>query len=194
MADSSMARSARESRCRKFKLTHYPVVQQRRIYFANGDYVLTNEILGRKSTYPQKYSAVPGKRDPASSCNNSEIDATNGWSIEGTDNVGGFRTVRMASTNSGRSWKIWYALDVGCAVVQSRYEQDNAVTVQNLTSLAPGEPDPSLFQLPAAFQEVPPSDLYQPVCKDGKCTAPLPDAQKQRLDKNYVDLRASSPW
>lgn len=168
------------------------MVQQRRIYFANGDYVVTNEILARKSTYPKKYSTAPGRRDPSASCYSNELDGANGWVIDGTESVSGHPTVRLSYTKSGRSWKIWYALDVGCAVLQMRYEQDNAVTVQNLTSLNIGEPDSSLFQVSSALQEGPPSGLYDRICKDGKCTAPLPDDRKQKLDNDYFNLRAQA--
>jgi hypothetical protein len=165
------------------------VVQQRRINFANGDEVLTNEILGRRSTYPRKHFGVPGRRDPATSCY-GELDAKAGWVIDGIDSISGHRAIRLAFTRAGRNWRTWYALDSACAVLQMHYEEDGVRTLQELTSFTVGQPDPNLFDVPAAFQEVPPSALFERTCRDGNCTAPLPDTQKQRLDKTYFDLRA----
>ena len=86
----------------------------------------------------------------------------------------------------------WYALDVGCAMLQLRFEHEDGLTVQNLASLVDGEPDPALFQLPADFQEVTPSGLYEPICSpSGKCTSPS-QSYLQRLDDDYRALRAKA--
>lgn len=167
------------------------LVQQRRITFANGDQILTNELLHKQSTYPKKYSAVPTRRDPEAYCSTSS-DVQTGWVIDGTDSVGGYRAVRLALVTPKRTMKAWHALDAGCALLQQRLEHEDGVTEQNLTSLVLGEPDRTLFQVPTGIQEVPPSGLYEPVCYGGKCSS-IPDSVKQRLDNKYYEIRAKTP-
>jgi hypothetical protein len=166
------------------------VENRRRIYFANGDQVLTNELLGRKSTYPKRYSEVPGQRNPQASCYTA-ADAKTGWVIDGEETIAGHQAVRLRLSGSNRTMVAWHALDVGCALLQLRFEHESGVTVQNLVSLTAGEPDPALFQVPASYQEAPPSSLYEPVCRDGRCTS-VPDSLQQRLDRNYYAVRARS--
>jgi hypothetical protein len=167
-----------------------PTVTQRKIYIANGDKILTNENIGKKTTYPHFFTGIPTPRDPASSCLPPQ---GNGWVVDCTENVGGFRAVRLVSAGSKRTMTAWYALDVGCALLKTRFQHETGLTVSNLTSLRPGEPDAGLFQVDANFQETPPSGLYAPVClEDGRCTAPPPDNVRQNMDKNYAALRAKN--
>jgi len=157
-------------------------VQQRKIFFANGDEVLTQDLLERKSTYPKRFAGAPLQRDPKSHC--TSADDTKGlWVPSGEESIGGHRAARMVLTSGGRTFTAWYALDVGCALLQQRLEHETGVTVQNLTSLVVGEPDRALFQVPVSYQETPPSGLF----------VKIPDAVKQRLDQNYYGVRARTP-
>ncbi len=171
--------------------TSTAVDRRRRIGFANGAGVVINELIGKKSTYPKNFSALRVKRDPDTSCS-SEVDSKVGIAAEGTDYVGGYRTVRFGSVNEEGAWKVWYAPEVGCALVQMRLEHREGVTIQQLASLSRGEPDPSLFQVPANLEETPPSGLYVPICRDGKCDT-IPDSVKARLDKKYYEARSQVP-
>ena len=55
----------------------------------------------------------------------------------------------------------------------------------------PGEPDPALFQFPAAFAEVPPSRLFTCPERDGKCPG-LPLASQQWLDSASYSARGKA--
>jgi hypothetical protein len=59
--------------------------QSRRINFANGDLVRTNELLGRKSTYPKKNPGPVPQRSPRTGCVNS-ADTSGGW-VPGTQEI-----------------------------------------------------------------------------------------------------------
>jgi len=167
------------------------VVQQRRIEFANGDYVLMNELLGKMSTYPKRFPPGHLRRDPQASCFTAS-DGKAGSVIDGQETISGYRTVRFKHVGSTRTIVEWRSLDVGCALLQSRFEHEDGLTVQNLAALTIGEPPSTLFEVPKAFQEVQPSSQYEPICKDGRCTS-VPDSVKQSMDKKYNDLRAKTP-
>jgi hypothetical protein len=167
-----------------------PIERQRRIAFASGDGILINELIGKKSTYPKNFPGLRVKRDPDTSCS-SEFDAKAGIAIEGTNYVGGHRALRFGQVGGHGAWKGWYVPDVGCALVQMRLEHDEGVTVQQLASLTLGEPDPSLFQIPASLEETPPSGLYVPNCWNGKCDT-ISDSVKASLDKRYYDTRSQA--
>jgi len=167
------------------------LVQQRTINFANGDQVLTNELIRKMSTYPKNFAAVPVRRDPEASCL-SESAIKTGWIADGTETIGGYRAARQVLKASNRTLIAWHALDVGCALLQQRLEHQDGITVQNLASLILGEPSPALFNVSPDFQEVPPSGLYEPLCKGGSCKS-LPEPVKQRLDDNYYQVRSKAP-
>lgn len=165
--------------------------RQRRIGFPNGGGIMINELIGKKSTYPKNFPGLRVWRNPNTSCS-SEADARVGMVLEGVDYVGGHRALRFGEINRHGAWKSWYVPDVGCALVQMRLEYDTGVTVQELSALILGEPDPSLFQIPASLEETPPSALHVPKCFNGKCTT-IPDSLKARLDKNYYAARSQTP-
>jgi hypothetical protein len=161
-----------------------PVGDQRRIDIAYGDEILTNERQGRKSTYP-KAITMPPQRTPESSC----VPGVPGWTVSGIDNIGGYRAVRLVYPGKSDTRTAWYALDAGCAQLESRLDHEGAISVQKLTSLAVGEPDPSLFTVQASFNEVPPSALLDPVCNSaGRCTS-MPEEIKQQRDAKYYAAR-----
>jgi hypothetical protein len=160
------------------------IVDERRIYIANGDKILTNESLARKSTYPKFFVGVPEGRYAEDSCL-SLSDKRAGWIAEGSENINGYRAVRVSTSGAKRKMTAWHALDVGCAQLQMRTEHESGVTVQKLTSLVAGEPDAKLFDAPATLQEVPPSRLYEPICANGGSCKSLPEAVQQRMDSKY---------
>jgi hypothetical protein len=167
------------------------VERQRRIAFPNGDGVVINELTGKKSTYPKNFPGLRVQRDPNTSCS-SGVDAKVGIAFEGTDYVGGYRALRFGQVSGHGVWKGWYAPDIGCALVQMRLEHDTGVTLQELASLTLGDPDSSLFQVPASLVETPPSGLYTPKCFNGKCDT-IADSIKARLDKKYYEVRSQTP-
>lgn len=168
------------------------LVQQRKIDFANGDHVRTNELAGRKSTYPKRFSGHPVQRTPQGSCL-TEADRKSGWTLTGEDVVGGHRAIRIVYRSGRRSMTTWRALDAGCAVLQLHFEHETGRTEQNLSALIVAEPDAAFFQVPDSFQEVPPSEL-QDGCLDpkGTCASTIPESVRKRLDKTYSDLRSRS--
>jgi hypothetical protein len=169
-----------------------PIVQQRRIQIANGDKILMNESLRRKSTYPNFFAATSmDSRDPETSCLMRGQKNNPGWAVDGTDTIGGYRAVRIVSQAGKRKLITWYAPDVGCAMVQLRLEHETGLTVQNLTSLVIGEPDPALFQVPSSFGEGPPSKLHEPICSPGGSCKSAPEQTLQRLDSNYYVARTN---
>lgn len=158
--------------------TQTAVERRRTLFFPNGDMILTNEHSGKKSTYPRRYSGVPNQKAPGSSCQSVE-DARAGFVTEGYDLINGFQAVRRSRPSSDRKWIVWHAPDAGCALVQLRFEHEDGVTVQSLTSLSTSEPRADMFTVPDTFQEVAPSELYPT----------LGSSQKRRLDDNYIALR-----
>ena len=136
-----------------------PGLQDRRIYFASGGSVRVNDIAGRKSTYPLKQVGGMVLRDPAAGCETPE-DKKIGLLAAGQDFVNGHRAVRFVMAPGKERFTMWYSLEFGCAILRQRYEHENGVSEQDLTSLTPGEPEASLFEVSGAFQEVPPSRLF----------------------------------
>ncbi len=163
-------------------------LQKREIYFANGDRVTTNELAGLKSTYPNV--GQPAPRDPKASCTTTE-ELASGRIIGGEDNIGGYRAVRLVNLLGASTLTMWYGLDLGCAVLQQRFQHETGITDQDLAAVIPGEPDAALFQLSASLKEVPPSRLF--ACPDGLpgCTE-LSDRAQRRIDGQYYDARAKA--
>ena len=166
-------------------------VQERKIYLASGEYVRVNDIAAKKSTFPN--TPFPTPRDPKASCiTEPEIGA--GWMASGEDTVGGYRTVRVfKALNGGRTITIWYGLDVGCAILQQRFQHETGVTQQDLAAVVLGEPDAALFRLSNSLLEAPPSELFG--CPDSgtNSCAPISEDVKQKMDRKYNSLRAQGP-
>ncbi len=90
-------------------------------------------------------------RDPSSNCTLSlagkPIRTRVVESYSGDEVVGGFRSAKIVHGNNVE----WFALDIGCALVQAKYYFGNSVNTHNLISLIPGEPDRTLFHVSDAF-------------------------------------------
>lgn len=161
-------------------------VQNRELYFANGDHIRVNELMGAKTTYPGVSGEARVMRSPDESCvSRTELQA--GWLVNSGEPIGGYRTARATLTTRDGPLTIWYGLDLGCAVLQLRLQHSNGATEQKLTAVIPGEPDPALFQLSAALNEVPPSELLS--CSRANC-GPLPAGYNERVDQHYYEIRA----
>lgn len=168
------------------------LVQQRTIYMANGDEILINDAIRKKSTFPRKHAAPHTGRTAVSSCL-SESDVKAGWIHEGAEMVGvpAQRAARLVQRGPVRTMVAWHALEADCALLQLRLDHEDGVTVQELKSFTKGEPDQQLFKVDG-YEEAMPSGLFPPVCLNGNC-ASIPDAAKAKLDRNYEQLRAQLP-
>ena len=132
----------------------------------------------------------PAPRDPKESCTNAQ-ELSSGRVIDGEDNIGGHRAVRIVNVMGSRKFTMWYALDLACAVLQQRFQHETGETDQNLAAVIIGEPDAALFQLPTSLKEVPPSVLYR--CPEGlQGCKELPDQANERFDKTYNDARSKA--
>ena len=78
-----------------------------------------------------------------------------GETAVGDDVVSGYRAVRVVRNN----FSSWYAPDQGCALVKLTVDWGKVKNEQELVSIVPGEPLASLFDVPANYREVPPSQL-----------------------------------
>ena len=127
----------------------------RRIRFASGEQVALSRYGRKKSTIFDPTREVSGwLRDPAAKC---VKPAPAHESLLGVENIGQYRTAKVAVTARSTSW---FALDYGCATLQ--YTVPTSRTTTNFVrfvSLTPGEPSPELFVIPADYKEVPPSQM-----------------------------------
>ena len=101
----------------------------------------------------------------------------------GEETVAGYRTAKITAGIITS----WYALDYGCALVKDRWEfSATEVSEKELVALIAGEPDPSLFNVPAHYREVPPSErLLGPKKERTAC-----DKNIEALDEDYKRLAA----
>jgi len=105
----------------------------------------------------------------------------------GEEIIAGYRTAKIADglTTS------WHALDYGCALVKDRWEfSATEVSEKELVALVAGEPDAALFDVPAHYREVPPSERILGPKKE--CPGCNEHSQKvfQELDEAYKRLAA----
>jgi hypothetical protein len=133
---------------------------QRIIYLASGFQVDTNDQTATKSSIRKRsFKPLASLRDPGSMCVNSlagtPIFFPPKEAFVGEETIAGYRTAKVADGTITS----WYALDYGCATVKERWEfSATEVSEKELVALVPGEPDPSLFDVPAHYREVLPSE------------------------------------
>ena len=150
----------------------------RSLYFSSGLQVGINELHNTKTSMTKpNWNPTSSQRDPNSKCLNSLAGkpVTSSDILVGEETIAGYRTVKIAS---GRVTE-WRALDYGCALLKDRWEFNaKEVTEKELVALVAGEPDASLFEVPANYREVPPSEGARP-CNQS--------AQKflQMMDEDY---------
>ncbi len=132
---------------------------QRTLYFSSGFQVDTNEGTNTKSSIT-KPNANPAswQRDPDSKCLNSLAGKSMTSPPEtflGEETIAGYRTAKIANGIITS----WHALDYGCALVKDRWDfSATEVSEKELVALVAGEPDATLFDVPAHYREVPPSE------------------------------------
>jgi hypothetical protein len=165
---------------------------QRVIYLASGFQVDTNDQTNAKSSMRSpNHNSATGLRDPSSMCVNSLAGTPMTFppsdTFVGEETIAGYRTAKIASGIITS----WYALDYGCAPVKERWEfSATEVSEKELVALVAGEPDPSLFDVPAHYREVPPSErLLGPNKEPPGCDEHSRKAI-QALDDDYKRLAA----
>ena len=162
-------------------------VQDREVFFANGQSVRLNELASRMSTYPHAPAGTMIVRDPGNGCVTAQ-EKNSGWRSSGQEDINGHPTIRVVKLLGRRTLTLWYSLEFGCAILKQRLEHETGVSEQDLTAVIQGEPDAALFQVPNSFQEVPPSQLFDCSLFKGPCE-PLPDSVVQRMDRIYYSAR-----
>jgi hypothetical protein len=110
----------------------------------------------------------------------------------GAETVAGYRTAKIApAKDSEGATTSWYALDYGCALVKQRWEfSTKEVSEKELVALVAGEPDATLFDVPANYREVPPSERMFGSRKE--CSGCDEQTKKffERMDQDYKRLAA----
>ena len=167
---------------------------QRVIYLASGFQVDTNDQTNTKSSIRRpNQNPATWQRDPASNCVNSLAGSPMTFppsdTFLGEETIAGYRTAKIASGIITS----WYAVDYGCALVKQRWEfSATEVSEKQLVALVAGEPDPSLFDVPAHYREVPPSErLLGPKKEPAGCDEHTRKAI-QGLDDDYKRLAAKA--
>lgn len=163
---------------------------QRIIYLASGFQVDTNDKTNTKSSIRKNYKPLTSLRDPSSMCVNSLAGTPMTSPPEafvGEEIVAGHRTARIADGIITS----WHALDYGCATVKERWQfSATEVSEKELVALVAGEPDPSLFDVPAHYREVLPSErLLGPNKEPAGCDENSRKAFKE-VDDEYKRLKA----
>jgi hypothetical protein len=118
--------------------------------FSSKVHVEIQELHGLRSV--QTTSDAPLHRDPKASCVLNE-------NVLGFETIDGYKAVKLGE-DVRRSW---YALDHGCALIRESWRfEDGRTTEKTLVSLLAGEPEPTIFQVPTTYREVPPSMIVDP--------------------------------
>lgn len=165
---------------------------QRVIYLSSGFQVDTNDENNTKSSMRKpNHNPATLQRDPNSKCLLSMTGRPMTYPPEDVfvdeEIIAGYRTAKIAAGIITS----WYALDYGCAPVKERWQfSATEVGEKELVALVPGEPDSSLFDVPAHYREVPPSErLLGPKGESPACDEPTRKAIKE-LDEDYKRLAA----
>ena len=159
---------------------------QRTLHFSSGLEVETKDFDNTKTSMmnPNQNPAFL-LRDPNSKCLNSFAGKRVGSPPEtflGQETFAGYRTAKIADGIVTE----WYALDYGCALVKDRWEfSSTEVTEKELVAIVPGEPDATLFDVPAHYREVPPSERIMGPHKEHRPCNENGLKILQRLDEDY---------
>jgi hypothetical protein len=103
----------------------------------------------------------------------------------GEETIAGYRTAKIAD-GIITSWR---ALDYGCALVKERWDfSATEVSEKELVALVAGEPDATLFDVPAHYREVPPSERILGPKKDCPGCNEHSNTVLERLDEDYKRL------
>jgi hypothetical protein len=164
---------------------------QRVNYLASGFQVDTNDQTNTKSSIKKQYKPLASLRDPSSMCVNSlagtPIFFPPKEAFVGEETIAGYRTAKIIDGIITS----WHALDYGCAPVKERWQfSATEVSEKELVALVTGEPDPSLFDVPAHYREVLPSErLLGPNKEAPGCDENSRKAFKE-VDDEYRRLKA----
>jgi len=166
---------------------------QRMLNYSSGLQVDTNEETLTKSSM-SKGSEDPAnwQRDPDSKCLNSLAGKpmTSGpQMLLGEETIAGYRAAKI--TNG--TVTSWHALDYGCALVKERWEFGGPeVSEKELVSLVSGEPDATLFDVPAHYREVLPSERIRGSKKECPACNEHSEGVLKKLDDYYQRLKAKT--
>ena len=158
----------------------------RGLYFSSGLHLSTDEIHNTKTTMmnanPDPASSL---RDPTSKCLNSLAGkpfTSPPETLLGEETIAGYRTVKIASDIITK----WHALDYGCALVKDRWDfSPTEFTEKELVALVGGEPDATLFDVPANYREVPPSESMWGPKKERRFCDENTEKFLQIMDEDY---------
>ncbi|HEX5702429.1 MAG TPA: hypothetical protein VFX97_04360 [Pyrinomonadaceae bacterium] len=165
---------------------------QRIIYLASGFQVDTNDQTNTKSSIRKKnYKPLDSQRDPSSMCVNSlagtPMTSPPSDTFVGEETIAGYRTAKIVAGIITS----WYALDYGCAPVKERWQfSATEVSEKELVALVAGEPDPSLFDVPAHYREVLPSERLLGPNKEAPGCDEKSRKAFQEADDEYKRLKA----
>lgn len=132
---------------------------ERTLAFATGLRIQVDDIRELKST-TFNTERRPSYRDPRADClwNPGGERSYTGEVLAGRESVDAFRTVVIRA----QGLTTWFALDVGCAPLKKRLGPEASPTnLKNYQSIRAGEPSVALFEVPAAYREVSPTEFYR---------------------------------
>lgn len=158
------------------------------IEIPSGVHIEVRDLWDLKSTWMKP--GVPKLRDANNSC---LFPSTIPEVVLGTETISGFGAIKIG-LNGATSW---YAADYGCALVKAQQTWGGgATTTKTLASLAPGEPEKSLFYVPDTFREVPPSLIVNgpnggasACCRSDAMQTQRQQAAMAKLDRTYSEHR-----
>lgn len=164
----------------------------RLIWFASGLEVMTNDRLRLKSTI--RKPGTSQHRDPRAGC--TDPHAQNEKS-SGEEIIAGYRSARVISIAGkppqSRTSTTWYAVDHGCATIQSTLEfEEGSLSEWRLVTFVPGEPAATLYAISGDYKEGPPSALEGPSVVVATCGTECQERQrvrKQSRDAEYYKNR-----
>lgn len=156
---------------------------------ASGGRVELGDMWDIKTSWKSREKPTLAKwyRDPKQNCLLSlagERFTSTTESFLGETSVSGYRASMIQRGGSTE----WFALDTGCALLKARHDFGGSVNEQELVALIPGDPEPSLFHVPASFHEVPPSVYLKTLLE--RLNLPCPERCLKRAserDKHYQE-------
>ena len=167
------------------KMTSTDKGARRSLNFSSGLQVDTHDLDGTKTSRENLNSnSKRWQRDPGSQCMNA-LDGEpfdSDQIMVGEETIAGFRTVKI-TTGIITSW---HALDYGCAKVKDVWQfGPNEFTEKELVALNGGEPEANLFQVPANYREVSPSERVLGPNKDRRPCNEAGVKALRKLDDDY---------
>jgi hypothetical protein len=173
-----------------------PDDQRREISLASGLMQRVDDTSLAVSTQQVSAETVaerPATRlDPRSDCTVITASGARLYTLGDRGKILGVEVVEVKDAQGSR----WLAPSLGCFEMRRKLQRTDSsgrvtsVNLYEVKSMNLGEPDPSLFAIPASYREVPPSELSRLWCLRRDCRL-TPDQQKAvaeqaaRLDAQY---------